>query len=114
MAGVLSENSWSAATPRRHLTRRDEGCPLVLRYAVWREKIACAPFLSGYAEVAGCGFVKGRCRDVRQSFFSITLVVLQQRSSHTQGVIGRTENAVEPSDPSRDIAGLRVWRQLRG
>jgi hypothetical protein len=48
----LSNNSWSSATPRRHVARRDEGCPLVLRYAVWRGKIACVSFLSGYAEVA--------------------------------------------------------------
>jgi hypothetical protein len=65
VADVLSKNSWSAATPRRHLTGRDEGCPLFLRYAVWRGKMACVSFLSGYAEVAGCEFVKDNlCRDV--------------------------------------------------
>lgn len=62
---MLSNNSWSGDTPRRHLAGRDEGCPLVLRYAVWQGKMACVSFLSGYAEVTGCEFVKDNlCRDI--------------------------------------------------
>jgi hypothetical protein len=98
VADVMSEKSWSAATPRRHLARRDEGCPLVLRYAVWRENIACASFRSGYAEVIGCEFVKGACRGVRQSFFSSFPVIPKASLGERKTQLNR------PSPPGTSLA----------
>jgi hypothetical protein len=105
VADVMSKNAWPGDTPRRPLTGRDEGCPLVLRYAVWRRKIACVSFLRISTAVTGCEFVKDACRDVRQSFSSIILEVLQQFFRRTQGVIVQTKNADGSSEPSRDVAG---------